>query len=483
MQTHHMQPLCQICCNPKRRLRFHTDQLSICQWCVTELSTTETSPAKIIDERRSLDTSRQREAAERELAYLRKLRTPPPQLSGVTLDSVTTYAEAIVRRDEGLLQSLYRSLVDDKRRREEVAAVAARRKEEVLAAHRAAISAHARKQQELDTKIAAVESTLCRVPAIVEQEIQKLFDEAKLVLPTKSKELRLLRAFFIGLIDFEKTEHTRPEKSEYEEQKKRIRARDGYRCVCCLRGFAQGELHVHHVLPLSRFGTNSDSNLVTLCHPCHNKQHPGFQVTRSFPIRRRPSTYRFVAVDIETTGLSNEDSIIEIAAVRFVGGQVEEVYHSLVRSKKVIPAKVTQLTGITQSMIAEAPHPEAVIRDFVAFISNHRLVFHNASFDMRFIGKYLEYFGYPLPDRILDTLPLARKKLPTLSSHRLVNLVEHLGLPVARSHRAQDDSLATGHLYLALRDIPSPRAKKKRKRSTVTPSKQLNTASTAKGDV
>jgi DNA polymerase III epsilon subunit family exonuclease len=446
---------------------------------VTELSTTETSPAEIVDKRRSLETFLHRESAERELAYLRKQRKPPPQLSGASLDSVTTDAEAIVRRDEGLLRSIYRSFIDDTVRHQEIAAVAVRLNEEALAAHRAAISLHTRQQQELDAKIAASESTLCRVPTIVEREIQKLFDEAKLVLPTKSKEQRLLRAFFIGLIDFERTEHKRPETSEYEEQKKRIRARDGYRCVCCLRGFAQGELHVHHVLPLSRFGTNSDSNLVTLCHPCHNKQHPGFQVTRSFPIRRRPSTYRFVAVDIETTGLSNEDSIIEIAAVRFVGGQVEEVYRSLVRSKKVIPAKVTQLTGITQSMIAEAPHPGAVIRDFVAFISTHRLVFHNASFDMRFIGKYLKYFGYPLPDRILDTLPLARKKLPALSSHRLAHLVEHLGLPVARSHRALDDSLATGHLYLALRDIPSPRAKKKPKRSKATPSKQPNTVSTA----
>ena len=184
-----------------------------------------------------------------------------------------------------------------------------------------------------------------------------------------------------------------------------------------------------------------------------------------------------MAVDIENTGLSNDDSIIEIAAVKFVGGQVEEIYCSLVRSKKVIPAAVTRLTGITQSMIAEAPHPEVVIRDFVAFISNHRLVFHNASFDMRFIGKYLEYFNHPVPSRILDTLPIARRKLPELSSHRLAILVEHLGLPVARSHRAQDDSLATGHLYLALRDIASPRAKKKRRKSTVTDSKQLKGAS------
>ncbi len=477
-----MQPLCQICCNPKRRLRFHTEQIAICQWCVTELSTTETSPARVLDERRLTVTSTLKEAAERELARLIKLRMPVPQLSIARLESATTYADALVRRDESLLQSMFRSMVDDTKRREQVAAVTARRRDELLAAHRDATATHQRQQQELEARISSAEAALRRVPEAVDQEIQRLVKEVKLVAPTKSKEIRLLRAFHIGLIDFERTQHARPEQSEYEEQKRRIRARDSFRCVCCLRGFAQGELHVHHVLPLSRYGTNSDPNLVTLCHPCHNKQHPDIQVTRSFPIKRRPPTLRFVAIDVETTGLSNDDSIIEIAAVRFVGGQAEEVFCSLIRTKRVISPQIERLTGISQAMISAAPHPETVMRDFVAFVSGHRLVFHNASFDMRFIGKYLEYYGHSLPDRILDTLPLARRKLPTLSSHRLANLVQHLGLPVRPSHRAQDDSLATGHLYLALREISSPRPKKKRKRTTVQSSKQSKAASAADGD-
>ena len=331
-----MQPLCQICCNPKRRLRFHTEQIAICQWCVTELSTTATSPARVLDERRLTVTTTLKEAAERELARLIKLRIPVPQLSIATVESATTYAEAVVRRDESLLQSMFRSMVDDTKRREQVAAVTARRRDELLAAHRDATATHQRQQQELEARISSAEAALRQVPEVVNQEIQRLVNEVKLVAPTKSKEIRLLRAFHIGLIDFERSQHARPEQSEYEEQKRRIRARDSFRCVCCLRGFSQGELHVHHVLPLSRYGTNSGSNLVTLCHPCHNKQHPEIQVTRSFPIKRRPPTSRFVAVDVETTGLSNDDSIIEIAAVRFVGGQAEEVFCSLIRTKRVI---------------------------------------------------------------------------------------------------------------------------------------------------
>lgn len=477
-----MQPLCQICCNPKRRLRFHTEQVAICQWCVTELSSSDQSPAAVVDGKRSCAMSRHREAAERELTHLHALRKPPPPAPNDAIAQVGNFAEGTVRRDEGVLQYLYRSLVDDTRRRAEIAAVTVRRRDELLNAHRAATEAHAVRQREIDSKIKTLEAGVTRIPEVVETEVQRFVDESKMPEPTKSKEVRLVRAYFTGLISYDRTEYARPEPSEYEELKNRIRARDSYRCVCCLRGFAQGELHVHHVLPLSCYGTNCESNLVTLCHPCHNKQHPGFQVTRSYPIKRRAPTERFVAVDVETTGLSNEDSIIEIAAVRFVGGEVEDVFCSLVRSKRTIPAAVTRLTGITQSMIVEAPHPETVIRDFVAFVSDQRLVFHNAPFDMRYISKYLNHFNLQISNRVFDTLPIARKKLPELSSHRLSALAEHLGLPVSRSHRAKDDSLATGFLYLALGEIDSPRSRKPRKKPTGTNKKLRQNSSTESRD-
>ena len=464
-----MQQLCQICGNPKRRLRFHTEQLAICQWCVTELSKSDTSPAKVFDERRSLAMSKHREAAERERTHLHSLRQSPPQAPNNDLENSSQYALGAVRREEGLLQSLYRSMIDDTRRRDEVAALTSRRREEILAAYREATANHTREQQEIESKIRAIESKILQIPTIVEDEIRRFTAETKNSEPTKRKEVKLIRALTAGLISYDRTQCTRPADSDYDIQKKRIRQRDSNRCVCCLRGFAQGELHVHHVLPLYLCGTNNDSNLVTLCHPCHNKQHPKFKVTRSYPIKRRSSTSRFIAVDIETTGLSNDDSIIEIAAVKFVGSEVEEIFCSLVRSEKPLPANITQLTGITQSMLVEASDPEIVFRDFVSFISNYRLVFHNASFDMRYINRYLKKYNYQTPSRIIDTLPIARKKLPNLSNHRLEFLIKHLGLPASSSHRAKEDSIATGRLYLALRDIATPRSKKNNNRKTQTP--------------
>lgn len=424
--------------------------------------------------------ARHRKTTERELARLYALRKPAPLAPNEAIAQAGNLAERTVRSKEGVLQYLYRSLVDDTNRREEIAAIAARRRDELLNAHRVAAEAHAVRQREIDSEIRTLEANITRISEVVEVEVQQFLDESKIPEPTKSKDVRLVRAYFAGLVSHDRTALARPEPSEYEELKKRVRARDNYRCVCCLRGFAQGELHVHHVLPLSRYGTNCESNLVTLCHPCHNKQHPGFQVTRSYPIKRGAPTARFVAVDIETTGLSNEDSIIEIAAVKFVAGEVEDVFCSLVRSKRAIPAAVTRLTGITQSMIVEAPHPGIVIRDFVAFVSGQRLVFHNAPFDMRYISKYLTHFNLQVPNRVLDTLPIARKKLPELASHSLSALIQHFGLPVPRSHRAKDDSLATGLLYLALREMDSPRPKKPKKKSSGTTKKLKQNSSAAR---
>ena len=153
-----MQPFCQICCNPKRRLKFHTEQVAICQWCITELSSSEQSPASVIDAKRIAALSRHREATERELARLHGLRKPPPPVPNDAIAQAGHFAEGMVRRAEGVLQSLYRSLLDDTRRREEIGTAAARRRDELLNAHRAAVDDHAHRQREIDSKIRNLDS-------------------------------------------------------------------------------------------------------------------------------------------------------------------------------------------------------------------------------------------------------------------------------------------------------------------------------------
>lgn len=456
-----MQPFCQICNNSKRPLRFHSAALAICQWCVTAISNADTSPAKIVDSKRSTLILKHQAAIQWEISKLQKRLGSPPKISEISQAEVHRQAESIIRNKEGIFQGLIRTVLNATERNHAIDAEVNRINNELNSTHQVAIANYSSHKNEIESKIHYLKNDFSNIHNIVEKEIQSFLNESNKTASTKSLDVKILRAYFSGLISYERTQHFRPDPLEYEPQKQRVRKRDEQRCICCLRGFFHGELHVHHVIPLSHYGTNTDSNLVTLCHPCHNKQHPGFQVTRTGKIKRIRPVSRFVAINIKTTGLAHEDSIIEISAAKFADGQVEEVFTSLVRSKRLISPSITRLTGITPEMVAEAPHPAVVIQDFFAFISNFKLVLHNAAFDMRYINKYLIYYKYEALNKFESTLTIARKKLPELQNHRLITLIQHFSISNTQFHHAKEDSIATGNLYLALKNIPTPRQKKK----------------------
>ena len=93
-----------------------------------------------------------------------------------------------------------------------------------------------------------------------------------------------------------------------------------------------------------------------------------------------------VAIDIETTGLdAQRDAIIEVAAVRFNGRRVEGEWTSLINPNRPIPPTITQLTGITNDMIRNAPPLRAVIQDLEAFIGSDPVLGHNVRFDLGFL--------------------------------------------------------------------------------------------------
>jgi DNA polymerase III epsilon subunit family exonuclease len=223
---------------------------------------------------------------------------------------------------------------------------------------------------------------------------------------------------------------------------------DGFLCCICRRSISQSELHVHHIIPLASGGTNNYNNLVTLCYTCHNRQHEGFDVTRFRPIKRIRHGGEFVVVDIETTGFSNNDHIIEIAAVRFKAGNAVATFESLVNPGVRISENIVQLTGITNLMLASAPAMNLVFPRFMDFISRHKLVMHNSAFDMRFLQRYAVDFGDKITNEVVDTLALARKKLPLLQNHKLPTLVSHFDIAYGQRHRARDDCIATAMVYI-----------------------------------
>lgn len=98
--------------------------------------------------------------------------------------------------------------------------------------------------------------------------------------PADSHQKRVLRAHRLGLIPFDRKYSERLIGDQAMELGRSIRKRDSFLCVICKKRPRGSELHVHHIIPLSRYGTNSRANLVTLCLSCHRRQHPEILVGR-----------------------------------------------------------------------------------------------------------------------------------------------------------------------------------------------------------
>lgn len=154
-----------------------------------------------------------------------------------------------------------------------------------------------------------------------------------------------------------------------------------------------------------------------------------------------------VCFDTETTGLvSYYESLIEISAVRFnLNGDIEEKFTSLLDPMKQIEPVITDLTGITNDDLIDAPPFWNVLGDFVDFLREDDILFaHNAYFDANFVGVWMSKIMEVLPpNRIYDTIAIAKKVFPGLRTYKLVSLIESLGLEGENAHRAEADVLAT----------------------------------------
>lgn len=155
-------------------------------------------------------------------------------------------------------------------------------------------------------------------------------------------------------------------------------------------------------------------------------------------------------LDFETTGLSPNwgDRATEIAITLVRDGQVIDRFQSLMNAGRRIPAEVTQLTGITNAMIASAPPVAKVMREACKFVGNRPVVAHNASFDKKFWEAELAFLSIPSLSVFACTMLLSRRLYPQSPNHRLSTLVQLLGLPKSgRAHRAMVDAEMAGHLW------------------------------------
>ncbi len=162
----------------------------------------------------------------------------------------------------------------------------------------------------------------------------------------------------------------------------------------------------------------------------------------------------FCVLDVETTGGSTVDSFItEIGAVKVQGGEVIGTFQTLVDPGAAIPPSIVLLTGITQSMVIDAPRIESVLPTFAEFVGNAVIVGHNVRFDLGFLDAAalrLDYRKFSA-NRSVDTVGLARRLVrDEVRNLRLATLASHFRSPIPPIHRALDDAMATMHVLHAL---------------------------------
>ncbi len=157
----------------------------------------------------------------------------------------------------------------------------------------------------------------------------------------------------------------------------------------------------------------------------------------------------YVVFDLETTGTSSlNDQITEIGAVKIKNGKVVEQFQTLVKPTVSLSKEIVELTGITDEMLSSAPKIQAVLPDFMKFISGTTLIAHNADFDMGFMKRFAQAEDYELKNKVIDTMILWRNRYPHLKAG-LGKIAEYLGITF-NHHRALADAYTTAEVFFEL---------------------------------
>lgn len=159
----------------------------------------------------------------------------------------------------------------------------------------------------------------------------------------------------------------------------------------------------------------------------------------------------FICFDIETTGLSAaRDKITEIGAVKVENGVITDTFSTFANPEMPIPQKITQLTGITDDMVKEAPSQSEAVSAFLEFAGDNVLVAHNAPFDTSFIAKACEDMGREYNYTSIDTVAISRAILTDIKNCKLDTVAKFLRLGDFNHHRATDDAEMLARIFINL---------------------------------
>ena len=159
----------------------------------------------------------------------------------------------------------------------------------------------------------------------------------------------------------------------------------------------------------------------------------------------------FICFDIETTGLSAaRDKITEIGAVKVENGVITDTFSTFANPEMPIPQKITQLTGITDDMVKDAPSQSEAVGAFLEFAGDNVLVAHNAPFDTSFIAKACEDMGREYNYTSIDTVAISRAILTDIKNCKLDTVAKFLRLGDFDHHRATDDAEMLARIFINL---------------------------------
>lgn len=168
---------------------------------------------------------------------------------------------------------------------------------------------------------------------------------------------------------------------------------------------------------------------------------------------------RFIAFDVETTGLnSNEDRIIEIGAVLFENGVPVRKFSTLINANKLNSREAMRVNKISNEMLRKSPTESVVYPKLLEFLGDSLcgdtiICAHNAKFDMKFLANTLERLGYSAYIRYFDTLRLSRKLIYGLVNYRQDTIARHLNIRNVETHRAASDAETCGKILCCIIDM------------------------------
>jgi DNA polymerase-3 subunit alpha (Gram-positive type) len=161
----------------------------------------------------------------------------------------------------------------------------------------------------------------------------------------------------------------------------------------------------------------------------------------------------YCVLDLETTGFSPvTEKITEIGIMKLQDGKVIDEFSCFVNPQKPIPARVIEVTNITDDMVKDAENIDVVFPKMLDFIKDSVLVAHNAEFDINFLKHNAVTLGYEFDYTYLDTLSLAKELFPEFKTYKLGRIAKNLGITVEVAHRALDDVATTVKIFNVMLD-------------------------------